>query len=72
MYHSYLDILGYGDSGAPPKIPGTDTFYAARKLNTTTNAWFLFLKYFFTFTGGATLVFEVELLKIDRENRSDL
>lgn len=35
--------LGYGDSGAPPKIPG-----------------------------GATLVFEVELLKIEREDRNDL
>lgn len=47
--------LGYGDRGAPPKIPGqcgNDIL------------WFICL---FLCTGGATLIFEVELLDIERK-----
>lgn len=49
--------LGYGDRGAPPKIPGQwddDMAYACFICS-------------FLCTGGATLIFEVELLDIERK-----
>lgn len=57
--------LGYGERGAPPKIPGyifcflvLMTLYRFSRVLTTITIFFV---------GGATLVFEVELLDIDRK-----
>ena len=44
--------LGYGDRGAPPKIPGN-------KGHAQLISYLI---------GGATLIFEVELLEIERHN----
>ena len=53
--------LGYGDRGAPPKIPGdTSLSYNTRSVRITIIVLF--------FAGGATLVFEVELLDIERSD----
>lgn len=51
--------LGYGDRGAPPKIPGEE--------NEAILVLCIDCLLFCSFVGGATLIFEVELLKIDRK-----
>lgn len=52
--------LGYGDRGAPPKIPGaTSMTIQLIAINIIT---------YLVFAGGATLVFEVELLDIERSD----
>ena len=48
-------FLGYGDRGAPPKIPGKELRFN-----------YLLFK-IFLLAGGATLIFEVELLRIERK-----
>ena len=54
--------LGYGDRGAPPKIPGPTSYHIK---NTPTGTCIYII---FVFAGGATLVFEVELLDIERSD----
>lgn len=49
--------LGYGDRGSPPKIPG--------KIYLIVSCRPLSILYF---QGGATLIFEVELLNIERKD----
>lgn len=56
--------LGYGDRGAPPKIPGA-TSLSYLILPTILDKYNL-LSFFSA--GGATLVFEVELLDIERND----
>lgn len=55
--------LGYGDRGAPPKIPGEEN----KAIPVLCIDCLLFFCVCCSFAGGATLIFEVELLKIDRK-----
>ena len=52
--------LGYGDRGAPPKIPGWSL--------ATQYHVYLLLFWYECLAGGATLVFEVELLDVERSD----
>ena len=57
--------LGYGDRGAPPKIPGMDIIIVYEACVCTPRSPLVVgLIISSHFAGGATLVFEVELLKI--------
>ena len=52
--------LGYGERGAPPKIPGQCWPVHICMISISTS-------HSFQCIGGATLIFEVELLNIDRK-----
>lgn len=62
-------LTGYGERGAPPKIPGNTPCCLSVAPSHLPVAPVLILLHFSP-AGGATLVFEVELLKIER--RSEL
>ncbi len=50
--------LGYGERGAPPKIPGKGMSARFCQIHQLLPS---------VYAGGATLIFEVELLDIDRK-----